>query len=202
MASQLLLMRHASLPREFAGRFNGRADIPLSPDSTRELDMVISVLRECPPRAITTSPLSRAQQSADYVCRKLGLRCECDSDLSEVDFGAWDGKTFAEIEAIDPDAAYRFRQWDPAFAFPGGESIQEFTTRVTRVTRKLCSHPESTVLAISHGGVIRQMICYLLGLSSRQYLLFDVQCAKITSLDVFGDRGVLTSLNRCAPSRP
>lgn len=200
MASRLLLMRHASLPREFSGRLNGQADIPIRPDYRSEIDAVIPLLRNCKPNAIVTSPLSRASLCAAYIGEQLGVSCENDDDLREVDFGAWDGKTYAEIEALDSDNAQRFRQWDPSFAFPAGESIQCFIARVTRAIRRLCASDHATILAVSHGGVIRQAICHLLGLSPRQYLLFDVHCAKLASLDVFGDRGVLTSLNQSLPA--
>ena len=51
------------------------------------------------------------------------------------------------------------------------------------------------VLAVAHGGVIRSMICELLGLDARCYVLFEVGTASLTTIELFGDKGVLAELN-------
>ncbi|MCW5210022.1 histidine phosphatase family protein, partial [Desulfobulbus sp. US1] len=53
----------------------------------------------------------------------------------------------------------------------------------------------NTVAVVTHGGVIRTMICLALGISPRNYLLFDVQPASLTVLDLFSEGGVLRGLN-------
>jgi broad specificity phosphatase PhoE len=195
MASRLILVRHATLHSDFRGKLNGRANAPLVDNYCAELQQVLPVLRASGAGIIFTSPLPRATACAQVLADSLHMPLETMADLSEVDFGAWDGKSYAEVDASDPENARRFGQWDPKFVFPGGEAIEAFVARVTAATRILADRPEETVVAVSHGGVIRQMVCYLLGLSPRQYLLFDVQCGKAVSLNVFGDRGVLTGLN-------
>jgi broad specificity phosphatase PhoE len=51
------------------------------------------------------------------------------------------------------------------------------------------------VLAVTHGGVIRSMICHALGLSRENYILFNAHCSRCCVIDVFGDRGTLGGLN-------
>ena len=47
------------------------------------------------------------------------------------------------------------------------------------------------MLAVTHGGVIRAMICHLLGLEPRHYVLFEVDYAAAVVIDLFDGRGVL-----------
>ena len=51
------------------------------------------------------------------------------------------------------------------------------------------------MLLVTHGGVIRAMICRLLGLPPRDYLLFDTRCASLSVVDIFDGKGVLAGLN-------
>jgi broad specificity phosphatase PhoE len=61
-------------------------------------------------------------------------------------------------------------------------------------------HAEAqTVLAVTHGGVIRAMICHLLALEPRQYVAFDVPYAAMVVIDLFDGKGVLAALERPEP---
>lgn len=196
MASRVLLLRHPSVGAEYRDRLNGRDDLVLAQGHEQETQSLLRLLQAQACRAIITSPLRQCSEPAGQLAKSMQLLLETDEALAEVDFGAWKGQLSSEVEASDPENARRFRQWDPTFAFPGGESIQSFYNRIVEVTHRICDRPEETIAVMSHGGVIQQMICHLLGLSPRQYLLFDVECGKLTLLNVFGYRGVLIGLNQ------
>jgi broad specificity phosphatase PhoE len=51
------------------------------------------------------------------------------------------------------------------------------------------------VLVIAHGGVVRGLLCHLLRLPPRNYLLFDVKPARLTVIDYFPEGGVLAGFN-------
>lgn len=191
MASRLLLVRHAVVESAYRGKLIGRTDAALAAGFEEQMKRVGEMLRAEGCGVVVASPISRARRCAEC----LGLPLEIDADLAEIDFGTWDGKTFAEMDAADPVTSGKFKEWATDLAFPGGEPIEGFVARVTAATRRLCAREEEAVAVVSHGGVIRQMICHLLGLSTRQYLLFDVQCGKVAKVNVFGERGVLAGLN-------
>ncbi len=83
------------------------------------------------------------------------------------------------------------RPSSPDFAFPGGESLQGFFERIASAADRMVRDPADTVLAVTHGGVIRAMICHLLGLEPRNYVLFAVDYAAAVVLDLFDGSGVL-----------
>lgn len=103
--------------------------------------------------------------------------------------------TFEEIRESDPAAVDRWAEFNPGFSFPGGEEIKTFLLRIRKVAKKISSCPETNLLVVTHGGVIRALICHFLGLDPRHYLLFDIQPCAMVTLNLFGNKGVLTGLN-------
>ena len=147
---------------------------------------------------ILCSPLLRTRETAG-IALGAGRDLHHDDDLREIDFGRWEGMSFAEIAAADPAAVDRWAALDEDFAFPGGEGIGAFRERIGAAAGRIAADPAGTVVAITHGGVIRLLICRFLGLDYRHYLLFDVRPASISEIRIEGGRGVLTRLND-APS--
>jgi len=191
----LLLVRHGRIGYEYHGRFVGGTDVSLAADARSEIEALAKLIRRRRPAKCFCSPMKRARQTADVIATQVGLNPEVDADLREVDFGRWEGLTFAEIAASDPEIVDRWASWEEDFAFPEGESLRDFLARVKNAAERLIADSAETILVVSHGGVIRTMICHLLGLPLRQHLLFDVRRASLATIRVIGRRGVLTELN-------
>jgi alpha-ribazole phosphatase len=189
---KLLLLRHAEHKAARYHQFVGSTDIALSEQGRRQAIAVIPFIEKHRPCRCFCSPLSRCLETIQSL---PGLSVDIDPDLREVDFGAWEGKTFDQIQLSDPEAVNRWAKFDPAFSFPGGEQLEEFLLRVQKVAAAIVSCREDTILAVTHAGVIRALLCHFLGLHPRQYVLFNVDYASLTILELFGDKGVLTGLN-------
>ncbi|WP_417910320.1 histidine phosphatase family protein [Candidatus Electronema sp. PJ] len=190
----LYLLRHgpaAALPGCLLG---SRTDAPLSGQGLLRLNSLI----EPHLQAVETwycSPLLRARQTLAYLGEQ-GCQIEhaiYDQRLQEIDFGAWELRTFSEIAAADPARIEAWQRYTD-FTFPEGEAVADFIQRVQAMLGIL-STAGSKVGVVAHGGVIRTMICLALGLPPSMYLLFDVQPAALTILDVFSNGGVLRGLN-------
>ena len=188
MCQKIILIRHASIEPEYSGRYIGSTDPPLGEIGIKQAKALAEHIKF---KESFCSPLKRAQQTA----RLMGIdKIETDADLREIDFGKWEGKTFDEIKIFDPQLVSCWAEYETNFAFPGGESIEHFLQRVHRAGDRLANNPADTVLVVTHGGVIRSLICYFLGLPSRNYLLFDVKPASITTIELFNGKGVLAGL--------
>lgn len=196
MAERLILVRHGECEGSGFGRLRGRADLPLTARGRAQAQALASVL---PLRdqdvACFTSPLSRARDTAELALVGSGLAAAVMPELGEIDAGEWEGMTYAEAAQRDPDQAARWAAWDLWFAFPSGERLRDFIDRVGQACDRLVACPQPTVIAFTHGGVVRVALCRLLGLDSRQYLLFDVGPACVASVHLYGDLGVLTGLH-------
>ena len=78
-----------------------------------------------------------------------------DAGLRERAFGHFEGRTFADIDAVLPDQARLWRTRDPEFTPEGGESLLTFRERITSTAARLAAqHPGEQVLMVAHGGVM------------------------------------------------
>jgi broad specificity phosphatase PhoE len=198
MATRLLLLRHARIAAQYAGRMVGATDLPLDPAGEIEARLLAERLARWAPQACYCSPMQRCRQTA--AAAVPDLPAEVDANLREIDFGEWETRTFAEAVEDDPSLVDRWAALSPDFAFPGGESVAGFLHRVRSAGQRLAAAAPRTVLAVTHGGVVRAMICQLLGLEPRQYVAFDVPYAALAVIDLFDGKGVLAALERLDPA--
>lgn len=191
---EVLLARHGETGPELRGRFVGASDVALGEAGRAQAAALGRRLRGERFDRFLVSPMARTRQTAEPLAAE-GRALEIMEDLREVDFGAWERLSFEEIARRDPEAVARWSAFDPEFGFPGGESLAGFAARVRRAAEAIETMQAGRVLVVSHGGVIRALLCHWLGLSPRDYLLFEVQPASLTTVRLFGARGVLTGLN-------
>jgi alpha-ribazole phosphatase len=196
MAKRLLLVRHARVAANPAGRFIGSTDLPLDAQGQSQCRTLAARVASLAPRRCYSSPMQRCTQTARVLAGDLTV--DLDHDLREIDFGRWENCSFAEVRAADPELVERWATFAPDFAFPGGEGLADFLCRIRATADRLVEEPAETVLAVTHGGVIRAMICYLLGLDPRQYVLFHVGYAAMAVIDLFDGQGVLAGLEPIA----
>ena len=81
------------------------------------------------------------------------------------------------------------------FRIPGGERLGDFVARVRRAATQIAASPAPATLVVTHGGVIRSLICQFLGLPMRHYAVFVPSVASLTAIDLFpSGKAVLTGL--------
>ena len=148
---RLYLVRHAE--PTLAGRFIGRTDPPLSDNGLLQAATLSSLAVD----HVYVSPLRRAQQTAAFI----GTASTTLDDLAELHFGDWEGLTWAEIAARDPDLAVRkLANWfaEPA---PNGETLDELMNRLRGVLHLIQSGPHARVAVVAHAvvnGAIRSLL--------------------------------------------
>ncbi len=193
---QILLARHASTGREYHGRFIGATDLPIGADGTVETPRLAEIIRPYSPAVTFCSPFLRVRQTVELLAERLDLgEIHVDYDLREIDFGRWEGLSFNEIAEGDSELVKRWSAWNPEFTFPEGEKVADFLERTRVLAAKLAAREEQTILIVAHGGVVRALLCHLLKLPPQHYLLFDVKPARLATIDLFSEGGVLSGLN-------
>jgi probable phosphoglycerate mutase len=152
----LVLLRHGPTAANREHRLQGRSDPPLDSDGRA------AVARwQLPPfaRAISwrRSPLRRCAETAAL----LGLAAEVEPTLIEMDWGAWEGRSLAELRSADPTfAVEEARGLD--LTPPGGESPRQVQTRLGGYFREITGDPRG-IGAISHKGIIRAVYAMATG---------------------------------------
>jgi alpha-ribazole phosphatase len=195
MAKKLVMVRHGVLDIEYHGRFMGKTDVGLSAVGRKQSLALAGPLGNLSEAHFIVSPLRRTQETARIALAAAKQSFDIDPALREIDFGSWEGKTFDQISRADSLSVERWSNFDNDFVFPGGEAIASFIQRVRALAGRVADDPAQTVVVITHGGIIRFLICHYLGLEMRHYLLFDVQPASLSGITLYDRQGILNRLN-------
>jgi alpha-ribazole phosphatase len=191
-AKRLVLVRHGRILAEHVGKLIGSTDVPLDPASEVQARAMAGRVIRWAPQVCFCSPMQRCWQTAAAIAPHLTPHI--DADLREIDFGRWETRSFAEAAAQDPSVVDCWAEFRSDFSFPGGERIADFLARVAAAAGRLIRADAETVLAVAHGGVIRAMICQLLGLEARKDVALRVPYSATVVIDVFDGQGVLAAL--------
>lgn len=153
--TRIIAIRHGETTWNVDTRIQGQLNIPLNDTGRRQAGRMALALSDEPITAIYASDLARAWETAHYLGRALSVDVTPEHGLRERGFGEFEGKTYAEIEALLPEQSLRWRKRDPQFAPPGGESLLALRSRVVAATERLAArHPGELIALVSHGGVM------------------------------------------------
>lgn len=157
--TRLLLLRHGQTELSAQRRYSGRGNPALTERGRSQAQAAASYLgQRGGVDAVVTSPLQRAYDTAAAAAKALGLDVTVDDDLIETDFGGWEGLTFAEASARDPELHGTWLR-DTSIDPPGGESFDKVGTRVRRArSRLIAEYGGATVLVVSHVTPIKTML--------------------------------------------
>jgi len=118
--------------------------------------------------ALYTSPLRRAQETAEIIGETMGLPVIPDERLKERNAGDITGLTWAQIEKQYPDIVQGFAEANESIEVPGEEEIELFRARVVAVFGEIVArHREGPIGVVSHGGTLGTYLNHLIGLPSR-----------------------------------
>jgi alpha-ribazole phosphatase len=145
---------------------------------------------------IYSSGLKRAADTARIIARPHRLEVVSCPELREIDFGKLEGLSFKDIVRRFPKIAAMWNERDDSLAYPGGESLVELEDRVTHFRVRLENHPtDDTVLVVAHAGVLRTLICQLLGLGMRNRWSIRLDLASLSVVETFPEMSILCLLN-------
>ena len=141
------------------------------------------------PVAIYSSPLKRTRQTAEAVAEALATkpRVHVTEALIEMNFGDWEGRTFAEVMdefPLEHDACF----WDSAAAPSGGESPDDVLARVRPFLRDVArNHPGEDVVLVSHVTPIKSILRHALCASGALYRTLHLDLAGLSVIEIFPD---------------
>ncbi len=148
------LARHGQTAYNLEGRFQGQLPVPLDDTGRGQAAELAERAAAHGFRALWSSPLLRAHETAQIVAQRIGLSPREDRRLMETDAGDWTDRSFAEVQAEAPQLFAAFLAGDPGFAFPGGESFAEQEVRVGAALDDV-ERGQLPALVVCHGMVIR-----------------------------------------------
>lgn len=158
----MLAARHGRTAWNLAGRLQGHADPDLDAEGRAQAERLAVELAGLPVGRVVASDLRRARHTARPVARALGLALIVDPRLREVDVGAWEGLTPAEIAEAFPAEHAAWRSGE-GVAVGGGESVREAGARVAGAIVEHAADlgAGQTLVVVSHGTALRSALRWL-----------------------------------------
>jgi broad specificity phosphatase PhoE len=172
--SRLILVRHAEPVEDMRGRCYGSLDVGLSPAGMRDADRLAGL--ECD--AVYSSPRIRAIDTA----RAIAVDVQIDDDLRELDFGDFEGRTYDEIAASEPEVYRAWMEHPTTVTFPSGESFALLKARALAALDRIRAAHECAVV-VTHGGIIRAALAEWLSMPDEAIFRIDQSYCGITIVD-------------------
>lgn len=193
--TRLVLLRHGQTPLSVERRYSGRGNPELTDLGHAQAAAAGERLgADTSISAIVSSPLSRARATAQAVADVNGLDVQVVDGLTETDFGEWEGLTFLEAAARDPQLHL---EWlgDVRMPPPGGESFAAVADRIGGVKQSLLEQfPGKTVLVVSHVTPIKTLLRDALRAGPEVLYSIHLDLASVSIAEFFPDGGSVVKL--------
>ena len=194
--AKILLVRHGETEKNSAQRYWGKTDVNLGPVGLRQAEQLRDRLATEKIDFVYSSEMRRAVLTARTIASIHCLQETPCSELREIDFGQIEGLDFAEVQEQFPDIAKMWIDRNPNLCYPQGESLTQLDIRLARFKNRLAQHSEKeVVMVVAHSGVLRTLICQLLGLETRNRWNFRIDLASLSVVETYPDAAILSLLN-------
>lgn len=194
--SRLLLVRHGDTKSNSREKFWGKTDVELSAAGIEQAERLRDRLAAEKIDAIYTSNLQRASVTAGIIAARHQVAVTACAELCEIDFGEIEGLAFNELGQRYPELTKSWLARNPDLQYPGGERLSDFNQRVSTFLGRLEKHAiGETILITAHSGVLRTLMCQLLGIELERRWQFRTDLASLSILETHPQEAVLIRLN-------
>ncbi|MGH2747941.1 MAG: MSMEG_4193 family putative phosphomutase [Actinomycetota bacterium] len=183
----VFLVRHALTPetgRKLSGWTPG---VHLNADGLAQADATAEYLRTVPLKAVYSSPIDRAVETARVIAAHHKLQVKVRRAIGEIEYGKWTDRSFKTLRRTKLWEVVQ--RWPSGARFPDGESLVEVQTRAVREIERIREeHPKDAVCCVSHADVIRLVAAHYLGMHIDLYQRIVIFPASVTTVG-FGSSG-------------
>lgn len=189
------LVRHGETSVTGGGLYGRNAGVHLNAAGKAQAQRIAEHLQEQPIRALYTSPLERAIETAAPLASKKDISIQPMAAFNEVDQGDWTGKTWKELGA---DPYWRlYNTFRSGTSYPNGEMAVEIQARVVRELNRFVVVDEDHEIAIvTHADVIRAAVSFYAGIPIDLSLRVEIGLGSVSTLELRRDGARILELNR------
>ena len=197
----LLLIRHGENEYVKTGKMAGRLPgVHLNERGQNQARALGEALKDVPIKAIYSSPLERAMETAAPIASTRKLQIIQELNLMDADIGKWQGKSW---KVLSLTKVWKIVQQSPSrFRFPDGESFPEIQTRISNVLEviiKKHNKPQDIVAVVFHADPIKLAVSHFLGLPLDHFQRLSCDTGSMTALHVNEAGANLVKLNQRPP---
>ena len=161
---RIYFVRHGMTEWNKQFRYQGSTDIPLCEEGERQAERAAQRLTQLRGTTVISSPLKRSLRTAEIIAKELGTSgVEVWNELTEVDFGGWEGLTVPQIkEKYGAELFEKWRNEQLDVTAPDGESVCETYERAAAAAAKLLARREERLIVVGHGAFFRVLLLPLI----------------------------------------
>ncbi len=180
---RLYLIRHGETDSNRSFRFQGQTDIELNEKGRAQAQVLAQHFKDIYLDTVYCSSLKRAAQTAAPLAETHGLKAVTVDDLKEIAFGRWEGLSYEEINSQGIGEIDEFFKNPALCHVPGGENFTDVAARVAPFFKQcLKEMDEKDIAIVSHGGIIRVLLCLFLEMDLNKIWNFSVGNCSTTAL--------------------
>ncbi|MCS6774414.1 MAG: histidine phosphatase family protein [Anaerolineae bacterium] len=190
------LVRHAQADWNRQQRYMSHTDRPLTAFGEAQAAALARFFQARRIDAVLHSGLTRTRATAERLVGARTIPVFADARWREADHGAWEGLTYTQVVARDPEGV-RQRFADPVHcAPPQGESLADLVERVAEAWRDLGQRfAGQRIVIVTHAGPIQTLLCALFGVPLAQHWRWRVDLGSVTRVDCYPQATILRCLN-------
>jgi len=192
----VLLIRHGETDYVKKGRLAGRLPgVPLNEHGRNQAQLLAEKLTGSPIKAIYSSPIERALQTAEPIANSLDLEIIPRQGLIETEIGEWQN---VKVKDVNRTKIWKIIQSTPSlFRFPGGEAFAETQLRISAELQTLSAQhaPNDVFACVSHADPIKLAIAYFIGLPFDLFQRIQISTASISILHLSESSAQLVAMN-------
>jgi len=172
----LILIRHGETDWNRIGRCQGVADIVLNENGKRQARELAHSLRDHNIKAIYSSDLKRARETAQHIAEHHNITVQLEPGLQEMNQGDLEGLSFPDIRDRYAEVLKQWRESPETLRLPSGESLVEVQNRAWKVFEKVHDkHLGETVVVVSHNLTIITLLCKITGVGLKGFRDFHIE---------------------------
>jgi probable phosphoglycerate mutase len=196
----LLLIRHGENEFVKTGKMAGRLPgVHLNERGRQQATDLAEALKDIPLKAIYSSPLERAMETAEPIAAACKLEIQLRPDLMDTDIGKWQGRS---LKALSRMKKWKIVQRAPSrFTFPEGESFQQNQTRIVSCLDEIAARhkPKDIVAVVFHADPIKLAVAYYLGMPLDHFQRLACDTGSVTVLYISEMGAHIMKLNQRPP---
>jgi phosphoserine phosphatase len=197
--TKILLTRHGHVEGIHPERFRGREPLVLTVRGRAEAAAVARRIADGTwwrPSKIYTSPMGRCVETGAAIAKACGIAAEVCDDLNDIDYGAWQFKTFEDAKKDNPALFGAWFAMPHLVRFPNGESLQDLAARSANALRfVLARHPGDTIVLVGHDSVNRALLLQFLDLPLSAYRRMAQSPCCLNEIDIDSEKICILRVN-------